>query len=173
MARPQLLESERQIYVPIGINPERHAQAVKWAKENKTNFSKMARDGIDIVMKAGVKPKEQKEEKEYSEAVKSFQLTLLSYFPTGLNLTPADIKNWCETIDKLVRIDGKDKIEIESIVKWAREDSFWKNNFLSLTKLRKKNKENVAYWFVFEEQMKNTKSDTKEAGNFGSSFDKK
>lgn len=76
------------------------------------------------------------------------------------SLFPIDIrpkeknKNWIDTIDKLIRLDGKDPTEIKAVISWARKDEFWSKNFLSLTKLRIKNKEDVKYYDVFNENRK-------------------
>ena len=60
--------------------------------------------------------------------------------------------DWLDCIDKLNRIDGIPFEKIVQIVKAAREDDFWSKNFLSLTKLRKKDKNGVPYVVVFNER---------------------
>lgn len=80
------------------------------------------------------------------------------------SLFPKDIRpkekneKWIDTIDKLIRIDNKKVDEIKKVIKWAREDDFWKSNFLSLTKLRIKNKDGIKYYDIFNENRKNGKS---------------
>ncbi len=49
-----------------------------------------------------------------------------------------DLNKWCEHIDKLHRIDKREYSEIESVILWCQENSFWQNNILSTDKLRKK-----------------------------------
>ncbi|MEN6569025.1 MAG: hypothetical protein ABFC18_03330 [Rikenellaceae bacterium] len=63
---------------------------------------------------------------------------------------------WLDTLDKLVRIDGYSPEHIQNIVKRARMDDFWKQNFLSVLKLRKKNKEGIMYFTVFEKKINGT-----------------
>jgi hypothetical protein len=75
----------------------------------------------------------------------------LTYFPKHLH--PKNEKTWIDTIEKLNRIDGVPFLEIERIVKATREDSFWSQNFLSMTKLRKK-KDEVYYIVIFGEKFK-------------------
>ena len=54
-------------------------------------------------------------------------------------------KNWLECLDKLHRIDHCTLQEINGAIIFAREDPFWKDNFLSLMKLRDKDKDGVKY----------------------------
>ena len=81
----------------------------------------------------------------------------LSCFPTHLH--PKDSKEWVETIDKLNRIDKIPFNVIEDVVKKTRNDEFWSKQFLSLTKLRKLNKEGMKYIIVFNEKFKNNKDE--------------
>jgi predicted transcriptional regulator len=50
--------------------------------------------------------------------------------------TDAQIKRWETIIDQLQRLDGYDIRQIYKIVKYIRNHHFWKNQFLSLPKLR-------------------------------------
>lgn len=62
------------------------------------------------------------------------------YFPIDIikNLTDKDKENWCDTINKLNRIDGYDFETIQNVIIWGRKDSFWNENFSSVAALRKK-----------------------------------
>jgi hypothetical protein len=82
----------------------------------------------------------------------------IEYFPH--HLIPDGLAPWIETIDKLNRIDKIPFEIIEQIVKKTREDNFWSKNFLSLTKLRKKNKDGIMYVIVFNEQIKSQDNGT-------------
>jgi len=44
---------------------------------------------------------------------------------------------WSKVVDLMIRIDNRDPLEIEKVIKWCQEDEFWQNNILSTTKLRK------------------------------------
>jgi len=61
-------------------------------------------------------------------------------------------------IRDLMSIDNKSPDEIVKVIKWARNDDFWKSNFMSITKLRKRNKEKVKYYDVFNEKRKSNGS---------------
>ncbi len=92
-------------------------------------------------------------EKEYDYAVKTCFDVCLNYFPQHLH--PKNKNNWLDTIEKLNRIDNIPFETITSITQWARNDNFWKSNFLSLTKLRKNNRDGIKYIIAFNEKMKN------------------
>jgi hypothetical protein len=72
--------------------------------------------------------------------------------------TESQKNEWIETLDKLVRIDGYSPEHIQNIIKRTRMDDFWRTNFLSVLKLRKKNKEGISYFTVFEKKMINGKT---------------
>lgn len=59
-------------------------------------------------------------------------------------------EDWAGVLDKLIRIDGHSPEEILRIIRWARRDPFWSQNFISLLKLRLKNKEGIKYYDVFK-----------------------
>lgn len=104
--------------------------------------------------------KERKEEKEYniipenkfSDEVISFYNEIIGYFNLTQSHTQTTKEKWLDCIDKLVRIDNLNYDQIKVIVKWARNDEFWKTNFLSILKLRNKNKDDIKYWEIFKEK---------------------
>lgn len=53
-------------------------------------------------------------------------------------VTETLINKCCDTIDKIIRIDGFSLEEIHDCLMWATNDSFWSENILSLVPLRKK-----------------------------------
>jgi hypothetical protein len=63
-------------------------------------------------------------------------------------------KKSIETFDKLLRIDNYSVEQIKNVIKFARNDMFWSNNFLTPNKLRNKNKEGVKYMDVFLAKIK-------------------
>lgn len=48
-----------------------------------------------------------------------------------------NIQTWAKHIDLMVRIDGRSVEEIEEIISWCQSDTFWQNNILSTSTLRK------------------------------------
>lgn len=89
---------------------------------------------------------------EYSNEVKNCFKQCLTYFPE--QLYPKKPNTWLETIDKLQRIDKVPFDKIVEITSLTRKNDFWSKNFLSLTKLRKKNGDDIPYIVVFNEQLK-------------------
>tara|TARA_Y100000052_G_C2955075_1_gene89554 strand:- start:6072 stop:6902 length:831 start_codon:yes stop_codon:yes gene_type:complete len=59
--------------------------------------------------------------------------------------TKANNDKWIQCLDKLERLDGYDLREVYRIVKYFRSDQFWSNQFLTLLKLRNKDKNGLKY----------------------------
>jgi len=72
-------------------------------------------------------------------------------------------EDWIDCIRLLIERDKFTEPEIENIIAWASDNDFWSKNFLSLLKLRNRNKNGIKYIDVFNEQMKD-KNNT-EIGN--------
>ncbi len=89
--------------------------------------------------------------KEFSDMVlKSFQ-PICELFPIQTQpKTQADKKAWIDCIDKLERLDGYSPRKVYYIAQKVRGDDFWRNNFLTILKLRKKNKDGLKYINLFE-----------------------
>jgi len=49
-----------------------------------------------------------------------------------------NMDTWANHIEKLRRIDGRTYVQIEFMVRWTQNDSFWQQNILSTAKLRDK-----------------------------------
>ena len=96
----------------------------------------------------------EKSEKPFDPEIESCYQKCIEFFPEKLH--PKNNIPWLETIDKLNRIDGLSFEKIIEIIKWARNDNFWKGQFLSLQKLRTNNKQGIKYFIVFQEKMKTT-----------------
>lgn len=52
-------------------------------------------------------------------------------------VTTVLIKNGCDTIDKLIRLDGHDLNQIRAVLRWAVQDEFWCDQIYSLASLRR------------------------------------
>ena len=65
--------------------------------------------------------------------------------------TDPQIKSWQVVLDRCVRIDGYTLDEVYLAVKNARNSDFWKNNFLTLLKLRNHDKNGIMYIHRFIE----------------------
>jgi hypothetical protein len=51
--------------------------------------------------------------------------------------TPAGLASWSSDVDKLFRIDNHTVAEVDRIIRWSQNDSFWRANILSGKTLRK------------------------------------
>jgi hypothetical protein len=99
--------------------------------------------------------------KIYSKEVYDCFDDCLNHFPKHLQPdTAKKIDAWLDTIDKLHRIENIPFQWIDTITKKTREDDFWSKNFLSLTKLRKKNNDGIKYIIVFNEKIKSNGKST-------------
>lgn len=99
--------------------------------------------------------------KEFSDDVILCVKNCIKYFDKELHPVTAKEKNsWCDTVDKLNRIDKLEFEVIEEIVKQIKKDDFWCSKFLSLNKLRNKNKDGVAYYKVFSQIIKRKNNGT-------------
>jgi len=95
----------------------------------------------------------------YSNEILECFHNLIGYFPESLHPDKTKtVQNWFDTIEKLNRIDKIPLDLIQRIVKKVRNDEFWKKNFLSIPKLRKKNRDDILYIIVFYEQFKTVES---------------
>ena len=135
----------------------------RWDKENAIASNRIQTDAnhadndndndndkvIDIDIKKEIIVKN-----EFSQEVLNCYDLCLNFFEKHLHPKNEKIKNqWIETIDKLNRIDKIPFEKIIEIVKFARNHEFWRNQFLSLPKLRKNNRDGVKYIVVFNELM--------------------
>ena len=105
----------------------------------------------------------------YSKEIHDCLKNCLTSFPETLHPNETQKPKWLDTIDKLHRIDKIPFEVIESITSKVRQDDFWSKNFMSLTKLRKTNKDGVKYIVAFYEQFKN-KTNGKQFADFTKSI---
>ena len=90
----------------------------------------------------------------FSDVVKNLYRDIVIFFDENCRpKTDPEIIKWLDTLDKLIRIDGYDQEHIINITKRTRMDNFWRTNFLTINKLRDKNKEGISYFTVFEKKM--------------------
>ena len=108
------------------------------------------------------KPDKDKDKVKVNEKYLSLSQKIIDFFPEDLKPQNKMLKDkWVNELRHLIEIDGLVQNEILKIVNWGRSDDFWKSNFLSLLKLRKKNKEGIPYWQVFKQKMNGHKSKDK------------
>lgn len=82
----------------------------------------------------------------------------IDLFPKKYQPKSIQQKNkWIEVLDKVNRLDGYDLRNVYSCCKDLRNDHFWQNNFLSLLKLRNKDKNGIKYIDRFMDLFGNNK----------------
>jgi hypothetical protein len=116
------------------------------------NFIILINEKVTIKSSPSIVNKGGSKEVVYSESVIECYKKCLLYFPVQLQPIGEVVKTWLETIEKLNRIDKIPFDLIALIVMKARNDDFWSKNFLSITKLRKKNGDGIMYIIVFNEK---------------------
>lgn len=84
------------------------------------------------------------------EFAKWFKSTL----PETINLKSDWQDTFAKAHDDLVRLDHRSPEEIRRVSQWARSDGFWKVQFMSPAKLRKRNGDGITYYDLFSERMK-------------------
>ena len=119
--------------------------------KNSTQPEKELLNLFDTNEKGKEKKVSPKKEKISKEIIFPIVKELIKHFPSHVlkRLTDPQKKKWGETIEQLIRLDSYTKEEITQAVEFARNDSFWKNNFLSLNKLRKTDKNGTKYISIF------------------------
>lgn len=92
--------------------------------------------------------------KEASKEAFLFCSWFETLIPEGMKpKSEKDRLKWAMAYEDILRIDGQTKDSVKKVCQWAREHDFWKKNFLSPIKLRKKNDDGVTYFQVFLNQM--------------------
>lgn len=107
------------------------------------------------------------------EAVE-FSEWFCSTLPEELQSNKTIMQQSGEAYDKLISIDKKPPDEIRRVCEWARNDDFWCNNFQSVAKLRRNNKDGIRFYDYFKIQMtKNNGTHSKNNGNGQSDYAKR
>jgi len=108
---------------PVGNSPIKGSTNI--LKEEETNILKR---------KESLSPK-------VEHFVKKFYAIQKEQFPNFIKqVSPTQIKQSCDAIDKLVRIDGFTLVQVFKAIVWATDDEFWARQVLSITGLRSRSK---------------------------------
>src|SRR3990167_8712218 len=71
-----------------------------------------------------------------SNELRLSELLLSLVLKRNANHKKPNLQVWAKDIDIMIRLDNRDPIEIEKVILWCQEDTFWQNNILSTKKLR-------------------------------------
>ena len=122
-----------------------------FGKSDTTNTNSSNTNNNNTNNRSIIRPKT----KVFSQDIVNCLEACLRHFPDHLHpSTPKQKENALETIKRLNKIDKLPFEVVEEIVSKTRGDKFWCKNFLSINKLRKKNKEGIMYVVVFNEAIK-------------------
>lgn len=103
--------------------------------------------------------------KNYSPNSNAWRLSdlLLSYiFERNNNFKKPDLQKWAIHIDRMIRLDKRNPVEIKKVIKWCQQNTFWQNNILSTEKLK------IQYDQLIMKM--NTKPQKKETGKQSKAF---
>lgn len=121
----------------------------KYSKELiKEEFEKLKYKGfseLDLLkeLDKNLKSKSKVKKDKYSEDSKEYKLSILLRDlilrrDENSRCKNADMQKWSKEIDLLHRKDNRSYENIEKIIRWCQQDTFWKANILSTHKLREK-----------------------------------
>lgn len=154
----ELLENDGMIMrktVGKGNRRKHLLSVVNWEKYQQIETKNFTRTKPETLPKENPNvPPNKNDKNERMKEIYKFLLQKIS-----IHFDPADIseESWLNTIRLLVENDKYTEDEILKVVEWGRNDSFWKSNFQSILKLRRKNKDGISYMKIFLEKTKSQK----------------
>ena len=138
--RMQMKEKKRQQKIEAG----RKGAEKRWGDGDAITPPKQD-DGTAIAKNGKVKESKGNENKgtrssePYSDD--SFEMRMAKYMAKRIKETypgakPPDLNKWCQTFNRLMRLDGRTPKEIGQVMEWVYQDDFWCTNIRSPDKLR-------------------------------------
>lgn len=94
----------------------------------------------------------------------------LSYPTTSPKITVKTKYNYCDSVDKLIRIDGFKFPYIQKVILFAIEDSFLSQNIKSLANIRKKWKNDLTAFQNCVDKFEKNKKNEKPQNHLGSAY---
>ena len=96
-------------------------------------------------------PKTEKSFKDFHALVQKSYFAIVDLFPPETRpKTTHEKRKWVTLIDDLWRLDKYHPRKVFLLCQKARKDEFWKNQFLTILKLRRRNKEGIKYIDFFD-----------------------
>ncbi len=135
----KLLETEQQIGQQK-TTKHRIITILKWREYQIVDSvvdSERTTNGQRADTNKNVKNEENEKKKDYSPEAISLSNFLFNLIRGNDPKAKEPLwDKWREEMDKLIRIDGRDALEIERVIKFSQSNDFWKSNILSAKKLR-------------------------------------
>jgi len=128
----------------------------RYKQKNGEGIGKIVKDNIYTIntnntINNSLTLKNVKSEKDFPPLILDSYNHIVKLFPKQTQPKTKNEKlKWLSELDKLQRLDGYNPRQIYLICSKVRNDNFWSQNFLSITKLRQKNKEGIKYIQSFE-----------------------
>jgi hypothetical protein len=73
-----------------------------------------------------------------SEEVRLSELLFERILSRNPNHKKPNLQTWAKDVDRMIQIDKRTPEEIRAVIEWCQASTFWKNNILSIGKLREK-----------------------------------
>jgi hypothetical protein len=116
------------------------AKAQKQGLNDQDSSNATANSSNALAVDKKRRDKIRKEQNKYPDNSDELQLSKLLYelmLKNDPKTKQPNYQKWAIHIDRLMRIDGRTSQEIERVIRWCQNDSFWISNIRSTDKLRK------------------------------------
>ena len=132
----------------VAVNPHQSNNIYNIYNNIQDNVQDDVQDNIQDNVQTLVQDNVQYHNKTYNipQNVKSALEHFISLFPKKYQpTTDAQKLKWAQCLERVERIDGYDLREVYKMAKKLRDDQFWSGNFLSILKLRNKDKNGILW----------------------------
>jgi hypothetical protein len=112
-----------------------------FALENSANAASSEGSLLSVEASPAPKPALEKPKQPLSDEAERLAQLLLSEIQKNRPQFPtkqAQLQQWAEVADKMLRLDGRSFDEVCNVIRWAQSDDFEKVNVLSMEKIRKR-----------------------------------
>lgn len=140
-----------KVNLPPNLKPTPSSSSSSSVSNNNT--SSCPKSALPPLDDKKISPKPETHPNHEAEKFVDWFLSLLS--ETGAPVPPLTKPNryaWADAYDKMVRLDARTKEQVKEVCRWARNDKFWAQNFMSPSKLRDK-KDGVMFFDQFLNKM--------------------
>lgn len=118
-----------------GSNKPQNANAVRTQSERYARREEKIKEEKSTPLHP---PKGEAEPTERSIQLAQGLLDCILFNNPNYKHTKDTVKSWSRVFDLMVRVDKRNDLEIEQVIKFSQKDSFWRENILSAGKLREK-----------------------------------
>jgi hypothetical protein len=133
--------ADNRLHLPVTENISEHNQAKEdnspRSSIRSSNRSRDRNKNLSSDVPPDAPDKNPKPFDSQSSEIKASQLLFSLISKRDSKIRSPDFQKWAIHVDRLIRIDGREPEEIETVIRWCQNDSFWRNNILSTEKLRK------------------------------------